>query len=150
MTGLLMNQGIKSEELTKLEVKNVNLREGTIEIMGSRKSNRRVMELEAHQIMDMHKYVMEVRKQILRITKQETTQLFIGNSHLIKQLKKINPRVENVRQIRASVITKWLKVHNLRRVQYMAGHRYISSTEKYKENEIDGLIEEVNQFHPLG
>jgi len=67
-----------------------------------------------------------------------------------EQLKKINERVENVRQIRASVITKWLKVHNLRRVQYLAGHRYISSTEMYKENEIDGLLEEVNQFHPLG
>jgi len=145
-----MNQGIKSEELTKLEVKDVKLREGTIEIMGSRKSNGRVMELEAHQIMDMHRYVMEERNEILRIKDQETDQLFIGSSNLMKQLKNINPRVESIHQIRASVITKWLKVHNLRRVQYLAGHRYISSTESYQENDMEGLIEEVNQYHPLG
>lgn len=30
------------------------------------------------------------------------------------------------------------------------GHRYISSTESYQQNEMEGLAEEVNKFHPLG
>jgi len=35
-------------------------------------------------------------------------------------------------------------------VQYLSGHRYISSTESYLENEMGGLQEEVQQYHPLG
>jgi integrase/recombinase XerD len=58
--------------------------------------------------------------------------------------------VKNAQQIRASVITKWLKSHNLREVQYLAGHRYISSTESYLQNDMEELIEEINQYHPLG
>ena len=53
-------------------------------------------------------------------------------------------------RLRASVIVKWLKMYNLRKVQYLAGHRYISATESYKQNEMEGLTEEVNKFHPLG
>jgi len=47
------------------------------------------------------------------------------------------------------VITHWLKLHNLRKVQYMAGHRYISSTESYKANNLDGLKEDIAKFHPF-
>lgn len=56
----------------------------------------------------------------------------------------------NAKQLRASVIVKWLRMYNLREVQYMAGHRYISSTESYQQSDMEGLKEEVNKFHPLG
>ena len=49
----------------------------------------------------------------------------------------------------ASVITKWLKQYNLREVQYLAGHRYISTTESYQQNDVEGLAEEINMYHPL-
>jgi len=71
-------------------------------------------------------------------------------SRMMIRLKAINPSVLNAKQIRASVITKWLKIYNLREVQYLAGHKYISSTESYLENDMEGLQEEVQQFHPLG
>ena len=61
----------------------------------------------------------------------------------------LNPSVLNAKQIRASVITKWLKMYNLREVQYLAGHRYISSTESYLQNDLEGLKEEVQQFHNI-
>ncbi len=64
--------------------------------------------------------------------------------------RKINASVLNAKQIRASVITKWLKNYNIREVQYLAGHRYISSTESYLQNDVEGLNEEVQQYHPLG
>ena len=56
----------------------------------------------------------------------------------------------NAKQFRVSVMMKWLKQSNLRQVQYLAGHRYISSTEAYQQNEMEGLREEVNKFHPMG
>jgi len=168
MLGLLVYQGIRTEELAKLEVNDINLREGKITVPGGIRSNSREMTLEAHQIMDMYDYVLNVRNQILAMppkrknqSRQETDQLFIGdggNCHSISifvnrlmiQLRKQNSQVLNAKQIRTSVITKWLKMHNLRQVQYLAGHKYISSTESYLQNDMEGLKEEVQQFHPLG
>lgn len=69
--------------------------------------------------------------------------------HLFKTVQKINPDIRNAKQIRASVITYWLKNHNLRKVQYMAGHKYVSSTERYQFNNLDGLQSKVEKFHPL-
>jgi integrase/recombinase XerD len=47
------------------------------------------------------------------------------------------------------VITHWLKTHNLREVQYMAGNRWVSSTERYQQNNLEDLQNEINQYHPL-
>ena len=168
MLGLIINQGLKSDEIAKMEVKDVNLREGKINVPGGRKSEGREMKLEAHQVMDMLTYVMTIRGEILQMppkrksqVQNETDKLFIaqaGNTssfsnwitQMMLKVRKINSSVQNTKHIRSSVITKWLKVHNLRETQYLAGHRYISSTESFLENEMEGLAEEVNQYHPLG
>ena len=52
---------------------------------------------------------------------------------------------KSTKQVRASVIVKWLKMYNLREARYLAGHRYVSSTEKYKQNDLEGLQEEVQK-----
>ncbi|CAM4113381.1 hypothetical protein SAMN06265348_103289 [Pedobacter westerhofensis] len=52
-------------------------------------------------------------------------------------------------QVRQSVITEWLKEKDLRTVQYMAGHRYVSSTERYKTNDLEDLKDALQKFHPL-
>jgi site-specific recombinase XerD len=154
--GLLLYQGLKTEELAKLEVQNVKLKEGKIEISGGRKSNHRTLQLESHQVLDVYEYVMQVRPQTMEKTRHRTEKLFISQEPLIRttvlisQLRKKHPKLKNVEQIRASVIVKWLRQYNLREVQYLAGHRYISSTEAYKQNEMEGLTEKVNEFHPLG
>jgi integrase/recombinase XerD len=165
IVGMLVYQGLKTEELDKLETKDVKLKEGKVEIAGSKKSNARTLQLEAHQVLDVYEYVMQVRPQILDMTKQETEKpacrtgrLFVSVEggqklridFLMAQLRKQNNKLESADQLRASVIVKWLKQYNLREVQYLAGHRYISSTEAYKQNEMEGLTEEVNMFHPLG
>ena len=166
MLGLLVYQGIRTEELSRITIKEVKLRESKIDVLGSRKSNGRLMQLESHQ--DMYDYTLQVRPEILQMepkrksqSRIETDQLFIGEggncysiSNFITQLmikvRKINPSVRNAQQIRASVITKWVKMYNLRKAQYLAGHRYISTTESYLQNDLEGLKEEINQYHPLG
>jgi integrase/recombinase XerD len=87
----------------------------------------------------------------------ESEHLFIPNNprlgatiyHILKRLKKVNHKVKNLHQIRASVITNWLKQYNLRQVQILAGHRYISSTERYVQDDLENLHEIVNNFHPI-
>ncbi|MBS9464409.1 hypothetical protein KIM67_18475, partial [Flagellimonas sp. 389] len=68
---------------------------------------------------------------------------------LLQKLRKKHREIESLKQMRASVITGWLKVYNLREVQYMAGHRYVSSTENYLINDLEDLQEEVNKYHPI-
>ena len=64
-------------------------------------------------------------------------------------LKKMNPNITNAKQIRMSRIRIWLKTNDLRTTQYMAGHRYVSSTERYKEDNLKDLKEAINMRHPL-
>lgn len=66
-----------------------------------------------------------------------------------EELKLINYSYQNAIQIRNSVIVNWLKIHNLRKTQYLAGHRYISSTERYKQDNLESLHEMINSFHPI-
>jgi site-specific recombinase XerD len=157
---LLVYQGVKTEELIKLEVQDVKLREGKIEIPGGSKSERRLLQLESHQVLEFYDYINNTRKEIMTSSGQKTDKLFVsiegGDSldscmhRLMFWVKRKNKLVVNAKQLRASVIVKWLKMYNLRKVQYLAGHRYISSTEAYQQSEMQGLTEEVNKFHPLG
>ncbi|MGI6304827.1 MAG: hypothetical protein ACOXZQ_02995 [Bacteroidales bacterium] len=50
--------------------------------------------------------------------------------YLVRALRQINTKVRSCRHIRQSVITLWFKRYDLRTVQYMAGHKRISSTER--------------------
>ena len=63
--GLMIYQGVKTEELAKLEVADIKLREGKIEIPGGRKSNHRTMTLESHQILKIYDYTLQARAEIL-------------------------------------------------------------------------------------
>ena len=168
MLGLLVYQGIRTEELARLTTNDIKLREGKIDVLGSRKNNGRLLQLEPHQVMDIYDFMLKTRPELLEMNpkrksqiKVETDKLFIGEggncyslsnfmTQLMIKVRKINPSVQNAKQIRASVITKWVKMYNLRQAQYLAGHRYISTTEGYLQNDMEGLKEEIEKFHPLG
>ena len=83
--------------------------------------------------------------------KKEVSERNINNriQYMFIQLKQLNPKVISAKQIRSSVITEWLRKNNLRQVQYMAGHKYVSSTERYQTNNLDDLQNELQQHHPM-
>lgn len=159
MLGLLIYQGIRVDELAELETTDLKLREGKIIIKGKRRTNERTMKLEGFQIIDLMDYINETRKALLQINQRETKQLFFGKDKgiyfsnvmhsLMKSLKQHNNKIKSIKQIRASVITNWLQQYNLRQVQYMAGHRYVSSTEAYYANDIAELQAEIFKHHPI-
>lgn len=158
LLGLVIYQGIRTQELAVMTTADVNLREGKIKIEGSLRTEGRELKLEAFQLYDLMDYINETRKLIIAISGKETNLLFTSlgggenfsniTDKLLRSLRKIDRRVKETKQLRGSVITNWLKVHNVRKVQYMAGHRYVSSTENYQANNMDDLKEDVNRYHP--
>ncbi len=158
--GLMIYQGLNSHELGELKEKDLKLREGKIYIAGTRRSNERELKLEAHQVLDIMEYQLKIRSEILQHTNKNSDKLFvsIGDSehfrsiisNLMKKLHEQSNKVKSLKQIRTSVITHWLKLYNLRQVQYMAGHRFVSSTEAYFINDLDDLSEEIQRYHPIG
>jgi len=172
--GLIVYQGLTCGELHRLTTHHIKLKEGKIQVPGDSRSRHRVLELKSFQVIELHEYMTQVRPAIIsqadtpkpngRIARktriQEAYRLFtsvngsgnLKNSlhHLFGYLKKVNPDVKNPGQIRQSVIVHWLKSHNLRQVQYMAGHRWVSSTERYRLDNLEGLQAELDKYHPLG
>lgn len=159
--GLLVYQGLRTQEIMRLQVSDVKLREGKIFIPSARRSSERTLSLAAHQLMELLDYINDTRKQILALRQgtlpvQELC-LSMGEgknksslfSALLRHLQQLHPGVKSLEQIRASVIVHWLKLYNLRKVQVMAGHRYISSTESYQASDLDALKEDISKYHPF-
>ena len=165
--GLLFNQGITTAEVSRITTDSLDLRNGKIDITGGRTGKDRTLELKSSQIMDLMEYQYKTRNELLKYHKEPTKQLFLSTpasgqtqvndvnafnifKRLTDELKEQNPKFINFLQVRASVITYWLKNYNLRQVQYFAGHKRIISTEMYLINDIDDLQKEIDNFHPIG
>ena len=164
---LLINQGLKTAEVSRILVEDLDLRKGTIDIRGARAGKDRTMELKSNQIMDIMEYLYTTRNELVKYQTIETKLLFISTpptgqkqtkepstkniyKRLTEELQEQNFKFVNFLQVRASVITHWLKNYNLRQVQYFAGHKRIISTEMYLINDIDDLQKEIDNFHPIG
>lgn len=157
--GLLIWQGLTLSDLKALRLVDVKLREGVVDIPRSRRNNERTLRLQSIQIMDLMEYLMQIRPWYIKQSKKDTELLFLtpngcawgGNfmHGLMMDAKSREPQIQKPKQIRASVITHWLKNYNLREVQQMAGHRYISSTEAYRVNDLEDLKEDIGKFHPF-
>lgn len=180
MLGFLIFQALSVQELHKLSIFELKLRKGSVMIKGEnigawrKGSASRFLKLEALQVVDLIDYIENIRPKILvnayrnfpgrkplpANTVFRTDQLLLSmfgspnikNSlhHMFINLRKRNPRVQSAIQIRQSVIALWVEKYNLRTVQYMAGHRYVSSTEYYKQVNINDLRREIFEYHPLG
>jgi integrase/recombinase XerD len=157
--GLLIYQGLNSGEIASLKVSDVKLREGKIYIASKKRSNRRTLQLQSHQLYDMIDYINTTRKKQMEKTGIETDQLFFNErgakkffcmlQSLLNFIRKQNPKVKNLEQIRASVITHWVKIYDLRKAQYLAGHKYVRTTETYKQNNLDDLKADIKNYHPF-
>ena len=156
IVGLLVFQGLTTTDLKAMEIDHALPDEGIIYVPGSRKMKRRKLELKAFQVLPLDHYVKDVHDKIAGQRGIRSERLFIPNERLtdtisaiLKQLRGINSLVQSSNQIRASVISNWLKKYNIRKVQYLSGHKFISSTEAFKQNNMEQLQEAVKQFHPL-
>lgn len=157
IVGLLVYQGLLSNNFLRIKVGDVNLSRGTVYIASTRRNAARKIPLKPWQIMAMKEYIEEtlpiVQKHIGvyddRLFPLKTEQFNVLLFPIFKKLKSYNRKVTNNNHIRSSVIVNWLKRYNIREVQELAGHRHICSTESYKQDDLENLQKVIENFHPL-
>lgn len=167
MLGLLIGQGLRSVELHKLRMEDVDLDRALLRVPETASANSRVLPLLAIQMKGLEDYIYQVRPR-LNVEGLDYLIMRANNSYpkakkppkdprrmnnmlsmLMRQLQKDYGQLVTATQIRQSVITHWLSDHDVREVQYMAGHRYVSSTQAYGKQRLEDLQERIDEVHPL-
>lgn len=158
---LFINQGLTTREVLELQTDDIWLHKAIIQIpKGSQRGNARNLPLHATQIGNLMQYLNEIRPQLANAqssflflpTKQSNKPAKTAKIALIKlsqSLKRIDTNFNNLAQLRASVITYWIKTYGLRKAQYLAGHKSIVSTEEYIPNNIEDLADDITKFNPF-
>ena len=150
----LIYQGLMREEISSIKTEHLNLAKGEIYIPANTQLNSRTLPLRANQIHLIYQY----RNQR---PKHPSEQLFIGQTgkeltgdairHLLKRYKYLFPDKQlSCSTIRMSVCRNLLKSgKDLRAVQVYMGHKYPSSTERYKTSGTEALKQAIKKYHPL-
>jgi len=159
LLGLVVYQAMRLDELAQLRVEDINLYKGTIYIKKVGRGARRILKLEAHQVLPLQEYISKTLPEIIKKAANPNDKLLmsLGKSPGIKEmvcdlnkaLRRKYPRFKNMLHVRSSVISLWIAEKNIVEVQYMAGHNSITSTEVYKHVNMKDLKKALNQFHPL-
>jgi Site-specific recombinase XerD len=163
----LFNQGITTKEIERIEVDDLDLIRATLKIRGGRRGKDRVLPLKASQMGLFMLYIQNTRPQLYEYQTNESSKLFLPLpaisytttksdalqscifTSLVAQIKTIDKQFLNFQQVRASVITYWIKTQGLRKAQHLAGHSCINTTEKYVSNDLEDLTNDINKLHPF-
>jgi len=158
LISLLIYQGLASDEIARLALKDIDLDNGTVYIKGSANLNKRTLELVPKQMILFHNYIHETRPALLRGSSDKFILTKLGQSivvdsihAMIEPLRGLFPdRKLNPQTIRMSVICNWLNEKNipLERVQELAGHKWPGTTEKYIKVNMLQQRELINRYFP--
>ncbi len=161
LMSLLIYQALYPVEMEGLRTGDMNLEAGRIRVSGTAKTNGRELSLKPGQILLLYTYIREVRPRLLKegtsdrlLTSQRGEPMSAEDitKHVKRSFKGQYPgRTVNAQTIRQSVIAELLKQgHDLSVVQVFAGHKYPTSTERYRQSEIETLKAAVERYHPFG
>lgn len=164
LTGLLIYQGLQPGEIEQLQVEDINLEEGTVKVRQTPRTNGRTLGLRGPQVMLLHQYLSDIRPGLLKGAESEI--LLIGErgnpmsrQDITKHVKRsfkgwrwagAGRRTVNCQTIRQSVIANLLKKGtDLRVVQVFAGHKWASTTGRYRQSEAEALKSALLKHHPF-
>jgi site-specific recombinase XerD len=158
---LLIYQALTTREIIALQIQDIDLEKGLIQIQGHYNQRTRKLKLEAKQVLLFYNYLQSDRKKLLKYNKTTPNeQTFLlgqygealqphGINRIINDNRKPSEKIQPIR-IRQSVIANLLKKENdTRVVQVFAGHSRASTTVQYKQSDLEVLQSAVNQYHPL-
>jgi integrase/recombinase XerD len=153
-------QGLLPNEVLNIKISDLNFIRNTIRLKGGRMLTARKLQLHEKQISLIKEYIKYTRK---RLVKEKDNDYLILTFHgrpisvaalmyLIEGFKNRFPgRQITSTIIRDSVISHWLneKKIPLEQVQLLAGHRWISSTERYQNYLHDDGRAAINKWYPI-
>jgi len=156
LLGMFVFQGVKRGELEKLRMIDIDLDRCLVRVPETGSSDSRILDLVGVQMKGVQDYIYQVRPQI-NVYKSDRLFLSMGSgsklgnslSYLSKSLKRDHRNLKSWTQVRQSVISLWLEKYDIRTVQYMAGHRNVSSTYRYKVGDLSSLQDRIEEVHPL-
>jgi integrase/recombinase XerD len=160
LCSLLIYQALHPQEMEAIAVTDIDLQAGNMYVKPTPKTNGRSLPLKPNQVLLFHQYITEIRPKLLK--ENASNALLIGirgeamsgediTKHVKRSFKGMyGGRKVTAQTIRQSVIANLLKQgHDIGVVQVFAGHKYPSSTERYKQSEVETLQAAVNKYHPL-
>ena len=160
MLSLLLFQAMTVGEITRLTLEDIDLEKTQIHVPKTNTNNNRLLALQPCQILPFYNYILKDRALLLS-NEKENNPLFISklgrpesgdNLHyLLSTAKHLYPsKIINPKTVRMSVIShQFEQGKDIQQVQYFAGHRYPSSTERYKTNQLEQLQQGILKHHPL-
>lgn len=156
---LLIYQGLTSAEIVALNTSHIDLDRGIIFVKASKKISQRYLELNNRQYRLFDQYLNDGRKKLLR---EETNALVLGKlgsritvddvHYIVSTAKGLFPdRNLTPATIRQSVIANWLNERHipLEQVQILSGQKWVSTTLKYRQVNLDEQRELMNRWFPL-
>lgn len=155
---LLSYSALTSREVSLLTTESVNLEAGTIDVPATGRTEARQLKLTGVQHNHLVNYLEEARPALvsaptnmLLLTSRGTPVSVDVIHHQVTRLRPVLPgRKLTPTLIRQSVIAMMLGAgRELRSVQLFAGHRYPSSTERYRFTDLAELRAAVTQFHVM-
>ncbi len=149
--GLIMYQGLDRNEVFKLKIDDLDLVNGKVKVGASLRKNERTLDLKSHQILLFYAYIKENHLEnslFPFFCKDNRIRKLL--EELLLDLKKQNGEIMNLRQLRYSCYSVWIKKHGIRKGQYFAGFKKPSSIQKYQNLDLEDLKGDVKRFHPLG
>jgi integrase/recombinase XerD len=154
----LIYQGLANGEIKNIALQDISFETGTIKLKDSRKINGRVLKLQSKQLFWLLNYLEKDRPKLLKVESEKllissrgTAESGEGIGYILECLRYLFPeRKLNAKTIRQSVITNLLSEgKDLRIVQAFAGHKYPSTTERYKQTQVEELKDQILKYHPL-
>ncbi|MCC7302603.1 MAG: site-specific integrase [Bacteroidia bacterium] len=160
MLGFVVFQGFMRSELTELRESDIDYERSEVFIQGQSRTNSRRLKLEFIQMQHLYDYQHKYRADFLgRGMSTNTDRFFLSrgkgedlNNSVTRLLRKLRwefPQVQDLRHLRGSVITKWQDEEGLMEAMVKAGHRYVSSTERYRTTRYEELQDQLKSLHPL-
>jgi len=160
LISLLIYQALTVREIAELEIQNIDLEKAEIHIKKGYRQQKRTLPLQAKQILLFYNYLEKDRENLLKYNYRnlEEKSFILGQygekinphgiSKMINETRKENEKIKPLK-IRQSVIANLLKKENdTRIVQVFSGHKKASTTQQYKQTDLELLQNAVNIYHP--
>ncbi len=160
--GMIIYQGLDMREFMGIELHHLQLEKGQMYVGERQQKRERYLPLQANQVLSLDRFIRETRPQLIQ---EESDKLFAPQAdhynllhwqfkQLSKKVKeqtkaKLNIDIHKISQLRQSRIAYWVREEGLRKAQYLAGFKTVSSAERYQKADLTDLKAQVEIYHPL-